>query len=99
MEARTREAIFVDFVGEAFARGGLKSHAGKEIRNAREKADAGHLVTLGLAQECLHEQAAGAMSFRGRMHRDGTYFGEMRPVEVKRAAADDFGVVLGDHEV
>jgi hypothetical protein len=94
VKARAVNAVLVDFVGEIFALGFVEAEAGEKFRGAGEETDAADLMTLGLCKHGFDKEASAAGVLMLRIDGDGTDFGEVRTVEMERAAADDFRVAV-----
>jgi hypothetical protein len=91
VQARTVDAVFVDFVGKILALGYVEAEAAEEFRSSGEKADAADLVTLGLREDGFDKEASATGFLVFRLDGDGADFGEVRAVEVESAATNDFG--------
>ena len=99
MKSRTRVAVFVNLVGKILALRHRESLARKEIRLAREQADAVHAMPLRLGQQRFHQTSAAAFALRPGRDCDRANFGEVRAIQMQRAAADDATIIFEDDEV
>src|SRR5438105_9708896 len=85
MEPRTFEAIFIDLVRQVLAPGYGKSEVREEIREPGEEAHALHVMVLGLNEKRLDQKPPCTLALVLGAYCDRAQFGEMRPIEMKRA--------------
>src|ERR1700722_20383198 len=99
MKARTSVTILVDLVGKILALCDRESLACEEIRLAREPADAGHPMSLGLSPQRFDQPSASAFALSPGRDRDRANLRQVRAIEMQRAAADDAATIFQNHEV
>ena len=66
----------------------------EEVRDAREEAHAGDTLYFGFLQQRTKNFAACALALGLRLDHDGAHLGEVRAVEVQRAAAEEDAAAL-----
>ncbi len=100
-QARTALAVLEDLVGQVgLVFDGAEAELEEEVRDAREEAYGLHAVLLGFFDQRAKDAAAGAVALGRRRNHDGAHLGQMRAVEMQRAAAQkDAAIGLGDGEV
>src|SRR5437879_5584691 len=62
VQLRADAAVFVELVGDVFARDHRESQRREKLRNAREQAHAVHVMFLGLSEQGSYQAAAGTRS-------------------------------------
>src|SRR5277367_5977316 len=94
VEAWAALAILIDFVGQCGAVfDDAKAVAEEEVGDAGEEADRIHAVVFGLFDQGIEEHAARTLTLALWVDDNRTDLGEVRPVEVQRAAADEVAFV------
>src|ERR1700733_5157190 len=99
MKSGTDVTILVDFIGKIFALGNVESLPGKKLGSSREQADAMHPMPFRFRHQSLHQPAAPALALRAWRNRDRPDLGQVRAIEMERAAADDASFLFEDDEI
>ena len=104
VETRAGLAVLVDLVGHGVAFGDAEAEVLEVVGDAGEEADGDDLVLVGFGDEGFEDGVAGAEAAAVFAHDDGADLGEVRAVEMERAAAEevvfeDAGLGVGDGAV
>ena len=76
-----------------------ESHAREEVRDTREQAHTCDAMLFRLSEKSLHQTFAASAALLRWVHSDGTNLRQMRPIEMKRATADDPVTIFKNHEI
>ncbi len=101
IEAWAGLAVLVDLVGHGVALGDAEAEVLEEAGDAGEEADGHDLVVGGFGDQGFEDGVARAETAGLGLDDDGADLGEVRAVEMQRAAADElvfaFGVGYAGH--
>lgn len=98
-ELGATNAVFVDFVGQVAPLRDRETEVAEKTRRSGEQAKTSDMVPSRFFDERFHQRAADATSLSFGKNSDRPDLREMHPVKVKRAAAQDAALLLGNDEV